>query len=113
MNISASPVVDTTKNLYLQNRSPLKSKPYVALPLGSIKPSGWLLNQLVDMKTGMCGNLDKLYPQVMGDRNGWLGGDGDVWERAPYWLDGLVPLAYILDDKELKELMGQYNIPVE
>ena len=103
MNISASPVVDTTKNLYLQNRSPLKSKPYVALPLGSIKPSGWLLNQLVDMKTGMCGNLDKLYPQVMGDRNGWLGGDGDVWERAPYWLDGLVPLAYILDDKELKE----------
>ena len=103
MNIIASPIADTSKNLYLQNRSPLQSKPYVALPLGSIKPRGWLLNQLEDMKTGMCGNLDKLYPQVMGDRNGWLGGDGDVWERAPYWLDGLVPLAYILDDHELKQ----------
>lgn len=94
---------DTRKNLYLQNRSPLHAKPYVALPLGSIKPKGWLLDQLLDMKTGMCGRLDELYPQVMGHRNGWLGGDGDVWERGPYWLDGLVPLAYILDDKELKD----------
>ena len=37
----------------------------------------------------------------MGKRNGWLGGDGDVWERGPYWIDGLLPLAYILNDKEL------------
>ncbi|HVV71992.1 MAG TPA: beta-L-arabinofuranosidase domain-containing protein, partial [Verrucomicrobiae bacterium] len=50
----------------------------------------------------MAGKLDKLYPAVLGSRNGWLGGDGDVWERGPYWLDGLVPLAYILDDDELK-----------
>lgn len=39
----------------------------------------------------------------MGQRNGWLGGDGDVWERGPYWIDGLLPLAYILDNKELKQ----------
>jgi hypothetical protein len=37
----------------------------------------------------------------MGKRNGWLGGDGDQWERGPYWIDGLLPLAYILNDKEL------------
>ncbi len=102
MNINASPIGDTSKNLYLQNRYPLLAKPYIALPLGSIKPRGWLFKQLTDMKNGMCGRLDELYPQVMGKRNGWLGGDGDVWERGPYWLDGLVPLAYILDDKELK-----------
>ncbi|MCV6604462.1 MAG: glycoside hydrolase family 127 protein, partial [Porticoccaceae bacterium] len=35
-------------------------------------------------------------------RNGWLGGDGDGWERGPYWIDGLLPLAYILDDEPLK-----------
>jgi len=96
-------MADTTGSLYLQNRYPLQPKPYVALPLGSIKPAGWLYNQLLDMKSGMAGHLDELYPQVMGPRNGWLGGDGDVWERGPYWLDGLVPLAYILDDKELKK----------
>jgi len=50
----------------------------------------------------MTGHLDELYPSVLGPRNGWLGGDGDGWERGPYWLDGLVPLAWILNDEELK-----------
>lgn len=98
----SSAPVDTSKNLYLQNRYPLAAKPYIELPLGAIKPKGWLLTQLETMKNGMAGKLDELYPAVLGSRNGWLGGDGDVWERGPYWLDGLVPLAYILDDKALQ-----------
>ncbi len=72
------------------------------LPLGAIRPAGWLKGQLEAMRDGMTGHLDTLYSQVMGARNGWLGGDGDVWERGPYWLDGLLPLAYILDDAALK-----------
>ena len=87
--------------LYLQNRPPLMEKPYLELPLGSIKPRAWLLEQLQNMKTGMTGKLDSIYPQVVGPRNGWLGGDGDGWERGPYWIDGLLPLAYILDDEAL------------
>ena len=50
----------------------------------------------------MTGHLDEIYPEVLGKRNGWLGGDGDSWERGPYWIDGLLPLAYILDDEKLK-----------
>ena len=88
---------------YGNNRAPLIVKPYIELPLGTIKPAGWLEDQLLRMKNGMTGHLDELYPQVMGPRNGWLGGDGDVWERGPYWIDGLLPLAYILNDKELKD----------
>lgn len=88
---------------YTGNRSPLKVKPYIELPLGSIKPKGWLQEMLHSQKEGATGQLDKLYPLVMGPRNGWLGGDGDQWERGPYWIDGLLPLAYILDDKELKD----------
>ena len=72
------------------------------LPLGSIRPEGWLLQQLQLMKSGLTGHLDELYPSVLGSRNGWLGGDGDGWERGPYWLDGLVPLAWILDNVEMK-----------
>jgi DUF1680 family protein len=86
---------------YVNNRYPLVAKPYIELPLGAIKPKGWLEEQLKRMTDGMTGHLDVLYEQVMGARNGWLGGDGDVWERGPYWIDGLLPLAYILDDKEL------------
>ncbi len=83
-----------------QSRTP-NANPYKELPLGTIKPNGWLKEMLLRQKSGSTGNLDKLYPAVMNHRNGWLGGDGDQWERGPYWLDGLLPLAYILNDKEL------------
>ena len=87
---------------YLQNRTPLQAKPYLELPIGAIQPDGWLLDQLERMKNGLTGHLDEIYPEVVGGRNGWLGGDGDGWERGPYWIDGLLPLAYILDDATLK-----------
>jgi DUF1680 family protein len=86
---------------YVNNRPPLRLNPYIELPLGAIKARGWLLEMLLRQKTGASGRLDELYPLVMGKRNGWLGGDGDQWERGPYWIDGLLPLAYLLDDKEL------------
>ena len=92
-----------TGGFYRNNKAPLKEKPYMELPLGAIEPRGWLKDQLIRQKNGMTGNLDVLYEQVMGKRNGWLGGDGDVWERGPYWIDGLIPLAYILKDKGLLE----------
>lgn len=86
---------------YTNNRAPLRQNPYLELPIGAIKPEGWLKEMLLRQKNGSTGNLDKLYPLVMNNRNGWLGGDGDQWERGPYWIDGLLPLAYILNDKEL------------
>ncbi|MEO5999533.1 MAG: beta-L-arabinofuranosidase domain-containing protein [Chitinophagaceae bacterium] len=86
---------------YTDSRAPLKQNPYLELPLGAIKPQGWLKEMLISQKNGASGNLDELYPLVMNNRNGWLGGDGDQWERGPYWIDGLLPLAYILDDEEL------------
>ena len=102
MPVSVSPDIRSL-DLYIQNRYPLKSKPFMALPLGSVIPKGWLEQQLNRMRDGMTGHLDTLYEEVLGERNGWLGGDGDVWERGPYWLDGLIPLAYILNDKGLIE----------
>ncbi len=90
-------------DLYQNNREPLITKPYMELPIGVIHPQGWIKDQLERMANGMTGNLDSLYPKVMGSRNGWLGGDGDVWERGPYWIDGLLPLAYILNDQKLKD----------
>lgn len=88
---------------YVNNRFPLERKPYIELPLGTIKPTGWLKEMLLRQSKGMTSHLDSLYPEVMGHRNGWLGGDGDQWERGPYWIDGLLPLAYIMDNESLKK----------
>jgi len=90
-------------SLYITNQAPLLEQTYSALPLGAIKPSGMLQKMLEIQRDGLTGMLDSLYAVVCGENNGWLGGTGDGWERGPYWLDGLVPLAYILDDDKLKE----------
>ncbi len=89
-------------DLYIGNRFPLVPGKYIPLPLGSIKPAGHLLKMLQLQRDGLTGNLDSIYSEVCGPDNGWLGGTGDCWERGPYWIDGLVPLAYILDDSNLK-----------
>lgn len=71
-----------------------------ALPLGSIKPEGWLYNQLRIQADGFSGHLEEHWPDV-GPNNGWIGGSGESWERGPYYVDGLLPLAYLLGDERL------------
>jgi len=89
-------------SFYVTNQAPLVAQPYSALPLGAIKPKGMLLKMLELQRDGASGHLDSIYSLVCGDNNGWLGGTGDGWERGPYWIDGLVPLAYQLNDPALK-----------
>ncbi len=80
---------------------------YAELPIGSIHAEGWLKVQLEKMAQGMAGKLGKLYPDV-GPDNAWRGGNGDSWERGPYYLDGLVPLAYILHDDSLIQMTQKW-----
>ena len=80
---------------------------YQELPLGAIKPKGWLAGQLKRMRVGSTGHLDETYEKLQHD-NGWLGGKGDGWEETPYWLDGAVPLAYLLDDHALQQKVLRY-----
>lgn len=82
-------------------RKGLKATALRQLPLGEVRPSGWLERQLRIQATGMSGHLDEFWPDV-GPNSGWLGGTGESWERGPYFLDGLLPLAYLLDDEALK-----------
>ncbi len=70
------------------------------LPLGSIKPGGWLKNQLRIQADGLSGHLDEFWPDVAD--SAWVGGEAEGWERGPYWLDGMVPLAYLLGDAGLE-----------
>lgn len=63
-----------------------------------LKPAGWLRRELEVQAEGLSGNLDKIWPDVRDSR--WIGGDREGWERVPYWLDGFIPLAYLLDDED-------------
>lgn len=64
-----------------------------------IKPAGWLKRQLTIQAEGLSGNLHKIWPDVRD--SAWIGGDREGWERVPYWLDGFVPLAYLLEREDL------------
>jgi uncharacterized protein len=81
--------------------NPVKSGVFTLLPLGTIQPKGWLKSQLQIQANGLSGHLDEAWPDV-GSTSGWLGGKGESWERGPYFLDGLIPLAYLLGDEHLQ-----------
>jgi hypothetical protein len=91
----------------VKNRTPLARNAFYLLPLSAIRPAGWLRAQLQVQANGLSGHLDETWPDV-GPNSGWLGGSGESWERGPYFLDGLTPLAYQLGDVRLKAKVQKY-----
>ena len=87
----------------ITNRTPLVAVPFAALPLGSVRPGGWLLTQCQMQRDGLTGNAEAVYASDLGTNSGWLGGTGDNWERGPYYYKGLISLAYVLNDAGLKQ----------
>jgi hypothetical protein len=88
-----------------QPSGPLTDPLFQRLPLGAIRPRGWLARQLRIHADELSGHLDEFRPDVAQSR--WFGGDAEGWERAPYWLDGVIPLAWVLDDAGLKDRVNQ------
>ena len=84
----------------------LASPKFRPLAVGAIKPGGWLRRQLQIQADGLTGHLDEFWPDVA--RSQWFGGDAEGWERAPYWLDGAIPLAWQLDHAALKARITKY-----
>jgi len=110
--LAAAPVFATGRSetqpwAAIKTRGPLTPGAFSLVPLGSIRPTGWLRGQLEIQAAGLSGHLDETWPDV-GPNSGWLGGPGESWERGPYFLDGLVPLAWLLDDQRLKAKAQRY-----
>ena len=93
-NLPPTPVVT--------NRVPLLATPFVGLPLGSVRPLGWLLTQCQMQRDGITGHAEELYSNDLGTNSAWLGGTGENWERGPYYYKGLIALAYTLNEAGLK-----------
>jgi len=99
VNVVHTPAAERPNSHYISNRAPLLINPLVKLPLGAVRPKGWLKHQLDLMVEGMVGRLEEVSSFVNPDKTGWFGGDGQAWEEAPYWLRGYYPMAFLTGDK--------------
>jgi len=68
-----------TKGISIMPKTLLKNV-LEPLPLGSIRPEGWLRNQLRIQADGLSGPLDEFWPDIA--ESGWIGGSAEGWERG-------------------------------
>jgi Beta-L-arabinofuranosidase, GH127 len=88
---------------YVGNRAPLAPSPLVKLPIGAIRPEGWLRTQLELEANGFSGRLSEISQYCKYEGNGWVtpGSADRGWEEAPYWLKGFTDLGYVLGDQRI------------
>ena len=90
--------------LYPGNREPLQPSPLIKLPVGAIRPEGWIRRQLELEAEGFTGHLDELSRFLKKEDNAWLSPKGEghsPWEELPYWLKGFIDLGYVLGDQRI------------
>ncbi len=89
---------------YVSNKAPLKPSAFVKLPVGAIRPDGWLKEYLVRQQNGLTGHLGEISAWLQKTDNAWLSEDGSGkwgWEEVPYWLKGYANIGYILEDEKI------------
>ena len=95
----------TTRNAhYVSNQAPLKPEYFIKLPIGSIKPNGWLRETLNRQADGLAGHLGEISIWLTKQNNAWLNKDGKGdygWEELPYWLKGYGDMAYVLNRPDM------------
>lgn len=96
------PATQAIHSNYTQNRAPLLPQYFMKLPVGDVKPKGWIARFLELQKNGLNGHLGEISAWLDKENNAWLGTGTDYgWEEVPYWLKGYGNMAYILDDKKM------------
>jgi hypothetical protein len=89
---------------YAANRAPLQPSSLVKLPVGAVKPTGWVRKQLELQANGFHGRLTEISDFLKKENNAWLSKSGEGqrgWEEPPYWLKGFIGAAYLLEDKRM------------
>ena len=85
--------------------SPLQKRAYTPLPLGTIAPQGWLLEQLILQANALSGVMaTSTFPGANTvNQSLWIGGNGQpkpygsgVTQWLPYWTNGQIPLIELL-----------------
>ena len=90
--------------------------PFRLTPVGSVRPAGWLMDRARAARDGYTGHMDDVSHHFRrawsadwrprGANLNWPNDEKGSWssEGGTYWFDGLVHLAWQMDDPYLKEL---------
>lgn len=95
------PAVDQRNDHYVSNRPPLQPSRFIKLPVGDVRPQGWLDEAIDRQREGMTGQLGEISVWLTKEDNAWLSTDGEGqwgWEELPYWLKGYANIGYLTGD---------------
>ena len=98
------PSTKEINKFYTSNKKPLQPLMFIKLPVGSIKPHGWVLKYLELQRDGLTGKLGEISAWLDKKNNAWFSGNGKGdhgWEEVPYWLKGYGNLGYVLKDEKI------------
>ena len=103
-----APVALGAGSTYVPHRAPLAPAAFAKLPPGSIKPRGWLRQQLQLQLEGLNGRMPDLSDYLVYETNGWVDADKAAWEELPYWLRGFGDLGYVTGDERVLALTRKW-----
>ncbi|KAI0033630.1 hypothetical protein K488DRAFT_47261, partial [Vararia minispora EC-137] len=75
---------------------------FLTMPLGEIRPSGWLYDQLMVQTNGLAGHQHDFYDLVA--KSDWIGGDSYysyLEEAGSYWFNAMVPNGVLVGDQTI------------
>ena len=103
------------------DRVQIKELPLIPLKAGSVKPAGWMKEQMrLDIEEGLAGSYERIWPNVALDlfaaqerapgnvkiMRGKVEGRQPAWwagEHEGYWKDALVRLAFLTENKHFQD----------
>ncbi|KAF8062243.1 hypothetical protein FPV67DRAFT_262778 [Lyophyllum atratum] len=87
----------------------LAPKKYLTVPLGNVKPAGWLMDQLMVQTNGLAGHLHEFYNYA--SQTDWTGGTSyysNLEEAGSYWFNAMVPNGVLVNSSAINAKTSQF-----
>ncbi|KAG6827119.1 hypothetical protein H0H93_015847, partial [Arthromyces matolae] len=89
--------------------STVAPKKFLTIPLGKVKPAGWLMDQLLVQTNGLAGHLHEFYNYV--SQTDWMGGTSyysNLEEAGSYWFNAMVPNGVLANNAAINARTSQF-----
>ncbi|KAK7453926.1 hypothetical protein VKT23_011439 [Stygiomarasmius scandens] len=87
----------------------LAPKRFETLPLGNVRPAGWLYDQLQVQTDGVAGHMHEFYDLV--SKSDWIGGDSYysyLEEAGSYWFNAMVPNGVLVNNSVINKKTQEF-----